>query len=278
MAEITTAMVKELREATGAGILESRNALKEAEGEFDKAVQILRERGLAKASKKQDRTANQGVVFAHLEKEDTVGAMIELNCETDFVARTDRFQALAEQLAKLAVDREIDTADALLAEQVDGRSVKDLLTDAIATIGENIQLRRVARFAATNGDYITSYIHGGGRIGVMLEIGSASPEVAHVLTLQIAASSPRWVTAEDVSAEVVDSERNIYLAQMADEKKPDNIKAKIVEGKVEKFLDEVVLLRQPYVKDPTKSVQQLLDEEEVPVQVRRFARFELGAE
>ncbi|MFN8481655.1 MAG: translation elongation factor Ts [Anaerolineae bacterium] len=278
MAEITTAMVKELREATGAGVLESRNALKEAEGEFDKAVQILRERGLAKASKKQDRTANQGVIMAHLEKDDTVGAMIELNCETDFVARTERFQALADQLAKLALDSKIDTADALLAAQVDGRTVKDLLTEAIATIGENIQLRRVARFEATNGDYVTSYIHGGGRIGVMLEIGGAPADMAHDLALQIAASSPSYVTADEVPTAVTDAERQIYTAQLAEDKKPDNIKAKIVDGKVEKFLDEVVLLRQPYIKDPSKSVEQLLKDAGLPVQVRRFARFELGAE
>ncbi len=278
MAEITTAMVKELREATGAGILESRNALKEAEGVFDKAVQILRERGLAKASKKQDRTANQGVIIAHLENDDTVGAMIELNCETDFVARTDRFQDLAAQLAKLAVDHKIDTAEALLEEKVDGRTVKDLITEAIAAIGENIQLKRVARFTATNGDYITSYIHGGGRIGVMLEIGSAPKDVAHDLALQIAASSPRYVTSEEVPGEVTDAERKIYLAQIAEEKKPDNVKAKIVDGRVEKFLDEIVLLRQPYVKDPSKSVQQLLKDAGIPAEVRRFARFELGAE
>ncbi len=278
MAEITTAMVKELREATGAGVLESRNALKEAEGEFDKAVQILRERGLAKASKKQDRTANQGVIIAHLENDDTVGAMVELNCETDFVARTDRFQALADQLAKLAVDRKVDKADALLEEKVDGRTVKDLITEAIAAIGENIQLRRVARFTASNGDFITSYIHGGGRIGVMLEVGSTPPELAHDLALQIAASSPRYVTSEEVPSDVTDAERNIYVAQLADEKKPDNVKAKIVDGRVEKFLDEIVLLRQPYVKDPSKSVQQLLKDAGVPAEVRRFARFELGAE
>ncbi|MFN8499397.1 MAG: translation elongation factor Ts [Anaerolineae bacterium] len=278
MAEITTAMVKELREATGAGILESRNALKEADGSFDGAVQILRERGLAKASKKQDRTANQGVIMAHLENDDTVGAMIELNCETDFVARTERFQALAEQLAKLAVDRKVDATDALLAEQVDGRAVKDLLTEAIATIGENIQLRRVARFESTNGDYITSYVHGGGRIGVMLEVGSAPADLAHDLALQIAASSPRYVTSEEVPSDVTDAERKIYTAQLADDNKPDNIKAKIVDGKVEKFLDEIVLLRQPYVKDPSKSVEQLLNDAGVPAQVRRFARFELGAE
>ena len=278
MAEITTAMVKELREATGAGILESRNALKEAEGVFDKAVQILRERGLAKASKKQDRTANQGVIIAHLENDDTVGAMVELNCETDFVARTERFQALAAQLAKLAVDRKIDTAEALLEEKVDGRTVKDLVTEAIAAIGENIQIRRVARFTASNGDYITSYIHGGGRIGVMLEIGSAPKDLAHDLALQIAASSPRYVTSEEVPGEVTDAERHIYVAQLVDDKKPDNVKAKIVDGRVEKFLDEIVLLRQPYVKDPSKSVQQLLKDAGIPAEIRRFARFELGAE
>src|SRR4051794_26567760 len=162
MAEITTAMVKELREATGAGILESRNALVEADGSFDKAVQLLRERGLAKAAKKADRSVNQGAIVSQLEDHGTLGAMIELNCETDFVARTDRFQALAESLAKLAVERGAESADALLAEKVDGQTVQAMLTEAISTIGENIQLRRVTRFEAAKDDFVSSYIHMGG--------------------------------------------------------------------------------------------------------------------
>ena len=143
MAEITTAMVKELREATGAGILETRNALKEAEGDFDRAVQLLRERGLAKAAKKADRTVNQGIVMSELEQHGHVGAMLELNCETDFVARNDQFQDLASRLVKLAVESGSDSAEALLDKSLDGRSVKALLTESVATIGENIQLNMI---------------------------------------------------------------------------------------------------------------------------------------
>lgn len=278
MAEITTAMVKELREVTGAGILESRNALQEAQGNMDKAIQLLRERGLAKAAKKQDRTANQGVVITLIENDGRHGAMVELNCETDFVARNERFQTLANTLVNLVANRKIDSVDALLAESVNGKTVKDMLTEAVAAIGENIQVRRVARFEAPEGHYITEYTHMGGRIGVLLQVAGASPELAHDIALQVAASAPRYLTAEEAPAEMIESERAIYRAQMADEKKPDHIKEKILQGKVEKYLDEIVLLRQPFIKDPNKTVQQLMREGGDGAQVTRFARFELGAE
>ncbi|MCW5849925.1 MAG: elongation factor Ts [Anaerolineae bacterium] len=277
MAEITTAMVKELREATGAGILETRNALKEAEGDFDRAVQLLRERGLAKAAKKADRTANQGIIMSELEHHGHVGAMLELNCETDFVARNDQFQSLASSLVKLAVESGADSADALLDKSLEGRTVKSLLTDSVATIGENIQLRRVARFEAAEHGFITSYIHMGGRIGVLLEISGANEDLAHDIALQIAAASPRFVHSDEVPADVTEAERSIYRTQMAEDKKPDHIKERIVQGKVDKFLDEIVLLRQPFIKDPNKTIQQLLKETGGAVTVRRFARFELGA-
>ena len=277
MAEITTAMVKELREATGAGILETRNALKEAEGDFDRAVQLLRERGLAKAAKKADRTANQGIVMSELEHHGKVGAMLELNCETDFVARNDQFQDLASRLVKLAVESGADSAEALMDLSLDGRPVKALLTESIATIGENIQLRRVARFEAAEHGFITSYIHMGGRIGVLLEISGANESLAHDIALQIAAASPRFVHSDEVPADVTEAERSIYRTQMAEDKKPDHIKERIVQGKVDKFLDEIVLLRQPFIKDPNKTVQQLLKDMGGDVTVRRFARFELGA-
>ena len=277
MAEITTAMVKELREAMGAGILETRNALKEAAGDFDRAVQLLRERGLAKAAKKADRTANQGIIMSELEQHGHLGAMLELNCETDFVARNDQFQDLASKLVKLAVESGADSVEALLDQSLDGRTVKALLTDSIATIGENIQLRRVARFEAAEHGFITSYIHMGGRIGVLLEISGANEELAHDIALQIAAASPRFVHSDEVPADVTEAERSIYRTQMAEDKKPDHIKERIVQGKVDKFLDEIVLLRQPFIKDPNKTIQQLLKETGGAVTVRRFARFELGA-
>ncbi len=276
MAEITTAMVKELREATGAGILESRNALSEAQGDFDKAVQLLRERGLSKAAKKADRTANQGVIVSQIEHDGHLGAMIELNCETDFVARNEKFQALANQLVKLAVESGVGSAEELLTQQIDGKPVQQMLTEAIAAIGENIQLRRVARFEAADGDAITSYIHMGGRIGVLLEIGGSNHALAHDLALQIAASSPRYVHTDEVPQDVKDSETAIYRAQLAEDKKPEQVKDKIVQGKLDKYLDEIVLLRQPFIKDPNKTIQQLLKETDGQVAVRRFARFELG--
>lgn len=277
MAEITTAMVKELREATGAGILESRNALKEADGSFDRAVQLLRERGLAKAAKKTDRAANQGIILSQIEDHSHVGAMVELNCETDFVARNERFVALAEQLVKLAVESGADSADALLEQTLDGKTVKAALSEAVATIGENIQLGRVARFEAAPHDFITSYIHQGGRIGVLLELHGANEGLAHDLALQVAASSPRFVHTDEAPESLLEPERHIYRAQLADEKKPDHIKERIVQGKIDKFLDEIVLMRQPFIKDPAKSVEQLLKDAGGSIAIRRFARFEIGA-
>lgn len=276
MTEITTAMVKELREATGAGILESRNALRESSGDFDQAVQLLRERGLSKAAKKADRTANQGLIISRIENDAALGVMVELNCETDFVARNERFLELANLVADLVVATGADTPDEILELKVEGRAVKDLITDAVAVIGENIQLRRVARFEAAPDGFITSYIHGG-RIGVLAEISGANEALAHDLALQIAASSPRYLVADEVPEEVLEAERHIYWAQLADDPKPDAVKTKIVAGRVDKYLEEIVLVRQPYIKDPGKSIQQLLKEADGNVTVRRFARFELGA-
>ncbi|MCW5882644.1 MAG: elongation factor Ts [Anaerolineae bacterium] len=276
MTEITTAMVKELREATGAGILESRNALREADGNFDQAVQLLRERGLSKAAKKADRTANQGVIICRIENEATLGAMVELNCETDFVARNERFQELANLVADLVVATGVDTADEVLELKADGRAVKDLITDAVAVIGENIQLRRVSRFEAAPGGFITSYIHAG-RIGVLVEITGADETLAHDLALQIAASNPRYLVTDEVPEAMLEAERHIYWAQLADDPKPDTVKARIVDGRVDKYLEEIVLLRQPYIKDLGKSIEQVLKEAGGNVAVRRFARFELGA-
>lgn len=277
MAEITTAMIKELREATGAGILESRNALTQAEGDFDKAVQILRERGLAKAAKKADRVANQGLIVSQIENHGQRGALIELNCETDFVARNERFVDLAGALAKLAVESGAGSAEELLDKSLNGQQVKTVLTEAVASIGENIQLRRVARFEAAADDYITSYIHMGGRIGVMLEIGGKDKALAHDIALHIAASSPRYVHTDEVPSDITEAERSIFRTQLAEDKKPDHVKEKIVQGKVDKFLDEIVLLRQSFIKDPNKTIQQLLKETNGQVAIRRFARFEIGA-
>lgn len=276
MTEITTAMVKELRDATGAGILESRNALKEADGDFDKAVHLLRERGLSKAAKKADRTANQGAVISRIENEGKTGALVEVNSETDFVARNVRFQELANLVANLVVEKGLDTPEQVLSQEVDGRTVQALITDAVSVIGENIQLRRVAHFDAAPESLITSYIHGG-RIGVLLEIAGADDELAHDIALQIAASSPRYVQTNEVPEDLIESERAIYRAQLAEDKKPDAVKEKIVAGRVDKYLEEIVLMRQPYIRDLGKTIEQVLKDAGGNATVRRFARFELGA-
>jgi len=288
---ITAAMIKELREATGAGILDSKKALEANDGNFDKAVEFLREKGLAKAAKKASREANEGLVIALVDGKNA--ALVAVNCETDFVARTDDFKAFAESLAQqVLADESLTSVEAVLAAKSAGnpeKTVADAIQEAISKLGENIVLRNVARYTQTGPGVIEGYVHLGGKIGVLVEIGvndaaaegDALRELAHDITLQIAAARPQYLSRDDVPAEIIDKERNILMAQLQDEKKPDNIKQKIVEGRMNKFYKEVCLLDQPFVKDDSLSISQILanlgKQLGTPVKINRFTRFELGA-
>lgn len=288
---ITAAMIKELREATGAGILDSKKALEANDGNFDKAVEFLREKGLAKAAKKASREANEGLVIALVDGKNA--ALVAVNCETDFVARTDDFKAFAESLAQqVLADESLTSVEAVLAAKSAGnpeKTVADAIQEAISKLGENIVLRNVARYTQTDPGVIEGYVHLGGKIGVLVEIGvndaaaegDALRELAHDITLQIAAARPQYLSRDDVPAEIIDKERNILMAQLQDEKKPDNIKQKIVEGRMNKFYKEVCLLDQPFVKDDSLSISQILanlgKQLGTPVKINRFTRFELGA-
>jgi elongation factor Ts len=287
---ISTADIKLLRESTGAGVLDCKKALQETNGDIDKATELLRKKGLAAASKKESREANEGLVSAQVSDDGQSAVMVEVNCETDFVARTEDFQNLVAALVRQVAEQpNLDSAEALLsAPFIDdpGKTVKDQLTEIIAKLGENIILRRVARFDLQGEGMLDSYIHIGGRVGVLVEVAgdgagnSQFAELVHDLALQIAAAAPRYITENDIPAEAIADQKNFYQAQLVEENKPDHIKERIIEGKLKKWYSEVVLFNQEFIKDTDITIAKLLQnvghELGGPITIRRFARFERG--
>ena len=285
MAAITAAMVKELREMTDAGMMECKKALVEADGDMDKAVDVLRTRGLAAAAKKVGRATNEGTVMAIVSDDATKGAVVELNCETDFVGMNEKFKGYAEKIARAAMAANVEDVEALKAVDAEGETVEDVLTDAIHTLGENMNL---ARAAVVEAGGVASYIHGGGKIGVLVTfdvegIDPASDEFQHCgrdVAMQVAAASPVSATRESVPAEVVAHEMEIYKAQAAESGKPKNIQEKIATGRLEKFYKESCLTEQAFVKNPDQNVTDYVNEvaEKLggTIKVTGFKRFMLG--
>ncbi|MBW2271103.1 MAG: elongation factor Ts [Deltaproteobacteria bacterium] len=275
MAEISAAAVKALRDKTGAGMMDCKRVLTDADGDIDKAVELLRERGLAKAGKREGRATSEGVIAISLVG--SAGGMVEIGCETDFVARTDDFSALATSLAEaIAGDAAIDAPDALLEQEIGGEKVADRVSAAIAKLGENVVVKRVARLAV-DGGHVGGYVHAGGKLGVLVGLDSAAGDaeaLAKDLSMHVAAAdpSPVAVSRDDVPAELLESERKIYRAQAEQEGKPEKVIERIVDGKLKKFLADVVLVEQAFVKDPDKAVKDLLGD----VSVTGFERFKLG--
>jgi elongation factor Ts len=276
---ISAAAVKELREKTGAGMMDCQRALQEAGGDMDEAVKILRKKGLAAAAKKAGRAAKDGKVAIAIAEGGRRGGMIELNCETDFVARTEQYQAFAQALAdQVAADGVADVEKVKAARYVGDplHTVAEVISSQVSTIGENIVLSRVGFLGAGDGMQIGSYLHMGGKIGVLVQISaSADDETVKDVAMQIAAAEPRWVAPADVPAEVVNEEREIAKSQAASSGKPAQVVEKIAEGKVGKFYEQVCLVEQPFVKDPTKKVSAVLTERG-GVSVGAFLRFKLG--
>ena len=273
---VTAVMVKELRERTGAGMMDCKKALSETGGDIEKAIEYLREKGLAAAAKKAGRIAAEGLVVAKATAGNKKAVLVEVNCETDFVAKTDEFKAMVEEIADAVLLKTPVTLDDLLQAKVGGGSVSDLVTAKIAKIGENISVRRFEVLETADG-VISSYLHGTGRIGVLVEAaGSAGNilEVAKDLAMQVAASRPDYVTRDQVPAETVEKEKEILKVQAMNEGKPANIAEKMVTGRIEKFFKENCLVEQPFIKDPDLNVQKMLDQNQA--KVVRFARFEMG--
>ncbi len=279
MANITAALVKELRERTGAGMMDCKKALVECEGDMEKAIDFLREKGLAAAAKKAGRIAAEGMVDAFVDENGT-GVVVEVNCETDFVANTDRFKALCRDFAKhIATAAPADVED-LLAQKFyadNSKTVNDLIGEATASIGEKISIRRFERFVPQNG-LVDTYVHMGGKIGVMVELAcdEVTDEVrqmSHDLTLHIAAAKPQFVRRDEVPTANLEKEREILTQQALNEGKPAKIVERMVEGRIEKYYKEVCLLEQPFVKDPDTSITKMLNGK---ADVVRFVRFERG--
>ncbi len=269
MANYTAADVKRLRELTGSGMLDCKNALVETEGDFDKAVEVLRIKGAKDVGKRAERATAEGLVAAK------DGALIELNSETDFVAKNAEFQALADQILTAAVAAKANDVETLKAATVDGTTVEQLVADLSAKIGEKLELRRAAYFDGT----VETYLHKRAAdlppaVGVLVEYNGASEEAAHAVALQIAALKAKYLTREDVPADLVANERRIAEETAKEEGKPEAALPKIVEGRVTGFYKDVVLLDQPSVSDNKKTVKALLDE--AGVTVTRFVRFEVG--
>ncbi|MFO7639917.1 MAG: translation elongation factor Ts [Candidatus Competibacteraceae bacterium] len=271
MAEITAALVKELRERTGAGMMECKRALQEIGGDIDAAVELMRKAGQAKADKKASRIAADGLIVIRQAGEAAV--LIEINCETDFVTKNEDFRAFADAVAEVALRDGPADLDALLAlDMANGQSVEQNRRECIAKIGENINVRRFALLTAPTG-VLGSYLHGT-RIGVLVELEGGDAELAKDIAMHVAASRPLCVSADQVPAELVAKEKEIYAARAAAEGKPDNMIEKIATGRLRKYLEEVTLLGQPFVKDPDQRVEQLLGAR--GARVLRFERFELG--
>jgi elongation factor Ts len=280
-------MIAELRGRTGAGMMDCKKALEEVGGDLDQAVDLLRQRGQAKGDKRAGREATQGVVAAQLTADGTAGALVELDSETDFVARTDEFGGTARAVARHLA--ETDGGGTPVADQpLHGdatRTVGDVVRALAGKTGENVVLRRTARFAvdAATG-LLEIYVHFNAQVGVLLELAApggatdALRVVAKDLTLHIASARPIAVSTDEVPAEVVARERRIYEAQVAEEGKPDAVRAKIVDGRLRKFFEERVLLEQPFVKDDKMTVKALVARAGAGVAVRRFACFQVGGD
>ena len=272
---VTAALVKELREKTGAGMMDCKKVLTETDGDLEKASELLRERGIAKAAKKSDRVAAEGLVTAYVTEDGKVGAVAEINAETDFVAKNDEFRTFAADVAKQVALKNPKDVEELLSQKFiedESKTVSEVLTNKIATIGENMSIRRFERFETTG--LVEKYIHGDGKIGVLVEIENGDSELAKDVCMQIAAAKPEYLDREAVPAERLDKEMEILKAQAMNEGKPEAIAEKIVQGRVGKFYSEICLVEQEFVKNPDIKVKDLLASKNA--KIVRFARFEKG--
>ena len=272
---ISAEQVKKLRERTGAGMMDCKKVLTETNGDEEKAIELLRERGIAKAAKKSDRIAAEGLVTTYVTEDHKIGAVVEVNAETDFVAKNEEFRAFVRDVAKQIVDKAPATVEELLAQKSEAepdKTVQEVLTNKIATIGENMSIRRFERFEGTG--LVESYIHGDGKIGVLVEIDGGDSTLAKDICLQIAAARPEFLSREDVPEDRVAHEMQILKAQAVNEGKPEAVAEKIVQGRIGKFYGEICLVEQEFVKDPSQKVGKLVESK--GAKILRFVRFEKG--
>lgn len=272
MAEITAALVKDLRERTGAGMMECKKALTETNGDIEAAIEHMRKAGMAKADKKAGRTAAEGLIIVKASADGKRMVMVEVNCETDFVTKGDDFRNFVAAVGDTALNSGANDIDALLAAKMaDGMTVADATKALIAKIGENSAVRRMVAYNSDN--LLVNYLHGT-RIGVVVELQGGNADLARDIAMHVAASRPQCVSEEQVPAEIIEKEREIFTAQSADSGKPADIIAKMVDGRIKKFLKEVTLLGQPFVKNPDITVEKLV--KDAGAKVIGFTRFEVG--
>ncbi len=272
---VTANLVKELREKTGAGMMDCKKVLTETDGDMEKAAELLRERGITKAAKKSSRIAAEGIVTAYVSDDKKVGAVIEVNAETDFVAKNDDFKAFANNLAKQVAENNPEDVESLLAEKYienNSKTVTEVLTELIATIGENMSVRRFARF--TSNGMVQKYIHGEGKIGVLISMEGGDEELAKDICMQIAAARPEFLDRNNVPEDRINKEMEILKAQAMNEGKPAEIAEKMVQGRIGKFYGEICLVDQEFVKDPSMKVSALLSSK--GAKIIEFARIEKG--
>jgi len=268
---ITAALVKELRDRTGAGMMECKKALVETDGDVETAIDNMRKSGQAKAAKKAARIAAEGMITAKTAADSSYGVLLEINSETDFVSRDDNFLGFTDEISQLALDNKAADLEALLVlETSSGASVADARETLVSKIGENIQIRRI-KFV--EGDNVMAYVHGG-RIGVLVSLNGGDDALAKDIAMHVAASNPEVVSADDVSKESLDKEREIFTAQAKESGKPDNIIEKMIDGRLKKFINEISLTGQPFIKDPSISVAKLLADNDASVV--SFIRYEVG--
>ena len=272
---ITAAQVKDLREKTGAGMMDCKKALTETNGDMEKAIEYLREKGIAKAGKKSGRIAAEGIVECYISEDGKTGAIVEVNAETDFVAKNQEFKDFVMDVAKQVVEKNPADVETLLAQESiseAGKTVQEVLTNKIATIGENMNIRRFERFESEG--LVAKYIHGDGKIAVLIEVTKNNPELAKDVCMQIAAAKPEYVRDSEVPQERVAKEMEILKVQAMNEGKPEAIAEKMVQGRLKKFYAEICLVDQEFVKDPSKKISDILKENDMDVV--RFVRFEKG--
>lgn len=284
--EISASQVKQLREQTGAGMMECKNALKEANGDMEKAVEWLRQKGLAAAAKKSSRAASEGLVVGKVSECGKSAVLVEVNCETDFVARNEQFQAFTAELADIALSNKSASADDLLKINHNGKTVADILADKIATIGENMVLRRVAFIELAGSGLIGLYVHAlGGKMGALVALESnkelpaaeLSP-VARDVAMHIVSAKPQYIDRNEIPSEVIEEERRIESGKEDLAKKPADIREKIVTGRVDKIFAERCLMEQDFVKDPSQKISQVLklSDKGAELKPKSFALFILG--
>jgi len=269
MAEITAALVKELRERTGAGMMDCKKALAETDGDMEKAIEYLRKKGLSAAAKKAGRIAAEGIIVDYVEGD--TGVIVEVNSETDFVARNEEFVNFAKEIAKAVVKNKVNTLEELLSSDLNGETVQEALNAKVAKIGEKIDIRRFAKF---QGGLVSTYIHLGGKIGVIVKLDGGDSVLAKDICLHIAASNPLYLDSTSVDPEFIKKEEEILTAKQKEAGKPDNIIPNIVKGQIAKYLKEICLMSQPFVKNPDITIEQLLAEKKA--KILGYTRYQVG--